>query len=277
MTEHARDRLPPVRLPLPPSDEFAARARLHTPASVGVGRRGTRYPTSRVLQFQAELAVAQDAVHEVLPIGWFAERGMIEVSSRVRDRDEYLLRPDLGRRLDGESLAKLHHRDVDVVPILADGLSALACRTSGPELLGALVAACEARGLSVGAPVGARFARVWLEDEIGALTGARVAVILLGERPGLGTGDGLSAYLVHDPRLGRTDAERNMISNIHARGLAPATAAARLAAIAATSITQGVSGVALDLTPIEDELGDSARGGYWVPAAWPELVRVGTR
>lgn len=277
MTEHARDRLPPVRLPLPPSDEFAARARLHTPASVGVGRRGTRYPTSRVLQFQAELAVAQDAVHEVLPIGWFAERGMIEVSSRARDREEYLLRPDLGRRLDEESLARLSPQDVDVLPILADGLSAVACQRSGPELLSAFIAACASRGMRVGAPVGARFARVWLQDEIGQAVGAKVAVILLGERPGLGTGDGLSAYLVHDPRVGRTDAERNMISNIHPRGLLPATAAQRLAALSAAAIAQGVSGVALDLTPIEDELGDSARGGYRVPAARPELVRVGTR
>ena len=131
--------------------------------------------------------------------------------------------------------------------------------------------------MRVGDPVGARFARVWLQDEIGQAVGAKVAVILLGERPGLGTGDGLSAYLVHDPRLGRTDAERNMLSNIHPRGLPPATAAQRLAALSAAAIAQGVSGVALDLTPIEDELGDSARGGYRVPAARPELVRVGNR
>jgi hypothetical protein len=54
-------------------------------------------------------------------------------------------------------------------------------------LLNAFKAACERRGLTVGTPVCARYARVWLEDEIGAEVNAKVAVILLGERPGLGT------------------------------------------------------------------------------------------
>jgi ethanolamine ammonia-lyase small subunit len=85
----------------------------------------------------------------------------------------------------------------------------------------------------------ARYARVWLEDEIGAVVGAKVAIILLGERPGLGTGDGLSAYLVHAPAVGKTDGDRNMMSNLHARGTPPAEAAPRLAALAHAMIQPG--------------------------------------
>src|SRR5260370_37377577 len=96
-------------------------------------------------------------------------------------------------------------------------------------MLQSFTRACEARGLSVGTPMCARFARVWLEDEIGEAVGARVAASLLGERPGLGTGDGLSAYLVHAPRVGKTDGDRNMMSNIHAPGTPPAAAGQRLA------------------------------------------------
>src|SRR5262249_40011472 len=138
-------------------------------------------------------------------------------------------------------------RGADVQLIVADGLSAVACVQTGKQLHDAVAAACRARGLTVGTPVAARFARVWLEDESGQGTGGKGAMILLGERPGLGTGDGLSAYVVYEPRIGKTDGDRNMISNIHARGTPPDEAAARLAALAAGMIEQRTSGVTLDL------------------------------
>jgi len=133
----------------------------------------------------------------------------------------------------------------------------------------AVVRACGARGLSVGTPIAARFARVWLEDEIGQEVGAKVAMILLGERPGLGTGDGLSAYVVHGPQVGNTDGDRNMISNIHQRGIVPDDAAERLAALAQAMIAQRTSGVTLDL----GRLGEVAGGrGYRAPQVRQKLV-----
>lgn len=190
---------------------------------------------------------------------------------------EFLLRPDLGRRLDEASLQVLRSRaahGVDVQPILADGLSAVACMGSGVELLKHFTSACEARGWKVGTPMCARFARVWLEDEIGQEVGAKVAAILLGERPGLGTGDGLSAYLVYDPRVGKTDSDRNMMSNIHARGTPPAQAAARLATLAGSMIEQRTSGVKLDLLRLSLELGEAAGRGYRAPQPRVRLVEV---
>jgi len=104
--------------------------------------------------------------------------------------------------------------------------------------------------------------------------GARVAVILLGERPGLGTGDGLSAYLVHDPRIGKTDGDRNMMSNIHARGTPPVDAGRRLAVLVGAMLVQGTSGVDLDLSGLSGVLGEAAGGGYRAPQVRVRLVEV---
>jgi ethanolamine ammonia-lyase small subunit len=270
---------PPHRVFAPRRGEtaFAKEAAKHTTALVGIGHVGTRYATDVVLQFQAELAVAHQAVAAELPEGWAETSGLVPVRSRVTDHREFLLRPDLGRRLDDESVATLadiarRQGAVDVVPILADGLSAVATQGSGLALIAALRTACEARGLAVGAPVGARFARVWLEDEIGQTMGAKVAVIVLGERPGLGTGDGLSAYMVYEPRLGKTDGDRNMISNIHPRGIPPVAAADRLAALAHAMIEQRTSGVSLDLAKVRGVV----ETGYRAPQVRERLV-VGPR
>ena len=243
---------PPARVysPRPEHSPFAEQAAKHTTALVGIGHVGTRYATDVVLQFQAELAVAHAAVGAELPDEWAAANGFLPLVSRVTGHREFLLRPDLGRRLSDASLAALRasaKRGPDVQIVVADGLSAVACMGSGKALHDAVVRACARRGLTTGTPVAARFARVWLEDEIGGEVRAKVAMILLGERPGLGTGDGLSAYVVYDPKLGNTDGDRNMISNIHARGIPVADAAARLASLAAGMIAQRTSGVRLDL------------------------------
>ena len=268
---------PPVRVyvPRPTGSAFAAQAARHTTALVGIGHVGTRYATDVVLQFQAELAVAHQAVAAELADDFAAREGFLPLASRATSHREFLLRPDLGRRLDDESLARLRRegaRGVDVQLFLADGLSAVACQGSGLALHAAVRDACLARGLTVGTPVCAKFARVWLEDEIGHEVGARVAIILLGERPGLGTGDGLSAYLVHGPRLGKTDGDRNMMSNLHPRGTPIDVAAVRLAALAEAMIAQGTSGVDLDLAKV---LGGAGGRSYRAPEVRQRLVERG--
>ncbi len=286
----ASDPLPPPppvpEIPLPPVRVFpspkkrspvAAAAAKHTTALVGIGQVGTRYATDVVLQFQAELAVAHAAVYHTLPDDWAEKNGLMPLQSRVSNHREFLLRPDLGRRLDEASVARMKteaKRGVDVQIIVADGLSAVACMGSGAILGNALAERCRERGLSVGTLVCARFARVWLEDEIGELAQAKVAAILLGERPGLGTGDGMSAYLVYDPKVGRTDGDRNMMSNIHMRGTPPEQAAKRLAVLVGAMLEQRTSGVPLDLAPYASELGDAGKGGYRAPEPRVRLVEV---
>lgn len=264
---------PPARVFPTPSrrSEYAKKAARHTTALVGIGHVGTRYATDVVLQFQAELAVAHEAVATELTDTWAADNNLLPLQSRVTSHREFLLRPDLGRRLSDESLERLRtqaDRDVDVQLILADGLSAVACMGSGMALLTSLTDACRARGWRVGTPMCAKFARVWLEDEIGQEVSAKVAVILLGERPGLGTGDGLSAYLVHQPRIGKTDGDRNMMSNIHQRGTPPEQAAARLALLIDAMLQQATSGVDLDLS----QMGASGSLGYRAPQVRQPLV-----
>src|SRR4051812_49052458 len=147
-----------------PSSRYARAAARHTTALVGIGHVGTRYATDVVLQFQAELAVAHAAVGAELPDDWAERNGFIAVRSRVTSHREFLLRPDLGRRLDDASLQAVRARCTkgpDVQVIVADGLSAVACAQTGKTLHDAVVRACGARRLSTGTPVAARFARVW--------------------------------------------------------------------------------------------------------------------
>jgi hypothetical protein len=158
-SDAAADRLPPVVAPparvyvAPGRAADARRGRAHTTALLGIGHVGTRYATDVVLQFQAELAVAHEAVAAELTDGWAKDHGFLPLQTRVADHREYLLRPDLGRRLAPASLARLQAeapKGVDVQVILADGLSALACMQAGPALYEATVAALRARGLTVG-------------------------------------------------------------------------------------------------------------------------------
>ena len=227
-----------------------------------------------MLQFRAELAVAHEAVAAQVPDGWFEDHGLLPLATRVADHREFLLRPDLGRRLDDASRARLRgarrRRGPDVQIILADGLSAVACTGSGLELLAALTPGVRGPGpgpsarrsapASPGSGSRTRSARS---------VGARAAAILLGERPGLGTGDGLSAYLVHEPRVGKTDGDRNMMSNIHGRGTPPAAAATRLAALIGAMLEQRTSGVGLDLSGL-----DAGGTGYRAPQVRERLVEV---
>lgn len=289
--------------------------RRSTQARIGLGRAGDALPTARVLEFRAAHSAARDAVHAALDTAALAaalaERGLGEaaiVTSRARDRDEYLRRPDLGR-LPGTELpsrpgavlgrddGRPHgdstpgrpgggpHRDpagvsgdgrppfADIAPggdpddaspggeppgegadigiVLADGLSALAVAEHGPDMFAALVAALPP-ALTVAPPVIATQARVALGDHIGQALGVSTVVVLIGERPGLSVADSLGLYLTHHPRPGRTDAERNCLSNIHPpEGLGYEQAARVTAALIEGARALGRSGVALKDTSRE--------------------------
>lgn len=238
--------------PLVPPDPWSA-LRRHTPARIGLGRSGVALPTAELLRFAAAHAQARDAVHVALDVpaleqrltaeGWRCER----VASRAASRDEYLRRPDFGRRLlaaDAARLQALATDPTDLAIVLGDGLSASAVSRHAPPLLSALRSALGA--MTQHAPlVIATQARVALADEVGALLKGRLALILLGERPGLSSPDSLGAYLTHAPQLGRSDAERNCVSNIRTEGLAPERAAQRIAWLVREALRRNVSGVAL--------------------------------
>jgi ethanolamine ammonia-lyase small subunit len=238
-------------LPVPP-DPWAD-LRRHTPARIGLGRSGVALPTAEVLRFAAAHAQARDAVHVALDVAALERQLHIDgwrcasVSSRAASRNEYLRRPDLGRRLapaDARRLQSMAVGAVDVALVLGDGLSAVAVQRHARQLLSALRSAL-GDTLTLAPLVIATQARVALADEIGALLEARVALILLGERPGLSSPDSLGAYLTHGPAIGRVDAERNCVSNIRPEGLPPERAAQRIAWLLREALRRRISGIAL--------------------------------
>ena len=231
---------------------FFARLRAATPARIGLGRSGVSIATRDHLAFELAHAQARDAVHDALDVEALA-RGLralspdvVRVTSEAADRETYLSRPDLGRRLDvsRERLADCA-RGCDIAFVVADGLSARAVATHAVPVLSTLLPICVGQGLTVGPLVIVEQGRVAIGDEIGAMLDARIVCVLIGERPGLSSPDSLGIYLTLAPAPGRTDAERNCISNIRADGMSYDEAAGRCAWLIAEALRRGVTGVAL--------------------------------
>ena len=229
-----------------------ARLRDHTDARIALGRRGAGLPTAAHLDFAEAHARARDAVHAAFNSDAVeaalraAGHGTLRVASEAPDRPTYLRRPDLGRRLSDSSRSALVEAagGFDLVLIVADGLSAYAVNTYGAEIAAATLQRLP-QGWRIAPVVLASEARVALSDPIGEALGARIALMLVGERPGLSAADSLGAYLTFGPRPGRSDAERNCVSNIRRGGLAPEDAAEKLVALAVRASELGLSGVRL--------------------------------
>lgn len=237
--------------------------RAFTPARVALGRSGASLPTRALLDFTLDHARARDAVHAAFDTSRLvAELGALglpitEARSRAVDRGEYLRRPDLGRQLDAasvEALTQIASAPCRLAVVVGDGLSAAAVHAHAVAVLTRLLpllAAADA--VAVGHVVVASGARVALGDEIGCILGAHMIVMLIGERPGLSAPDSLGAYLTFAPKRGRTDAERNCVSNIHHAGLSHDEAAFKIAWLVREGMAREVTGVAL-----KDESADRA-------------------
>jgi len=240
---------------LPVSDPpLLEQLKASTPAKVGVARAGLRYRTQTLLQFLTDFAVSKAAVESQVPQGWAEQQGWVELQTAAEDAEQFLARPDLGRRLCEPSMAVVRERFAkkpDVQIVVADGLSATATMQNGPPMVQTLVPELERRGLRVGTIPFVRHCRARVVDIIGQAVQARVGIILIGERPGLGTGDGMSAYLALDPSEARTDAEKQAISNIHRRGMSPDEAGRFAARLIEAILEQRTSGVTLDVSRIE--------------------------
>jgi len=242
-------------LELPRSEPgLSAHLRALTPARVGLAVTGVSLETRDLLDFSRCHAVARDAVHARLETATLAaemadlSRGdVLRLHSAAPDRATYLQRPDQGRKLDETSRELLaraaQNLELDLSIIIADGLSALAVERHAPALLKELLphlCCWRLAPLSI-----VEQGRVAIGDEIGAALEAQIAVVLIGERPGLSSPDSLGAYITWQPRPGRTDAERNCISNIRPEGLGYAQAAEQLAFILSEARRLGLTGVAL--------------------------------
>src|ERR1700680_3403035 len=213
--------------------ESLRKIRERTPARILLGRAGAAYRTSTQLDLREAHAAARDAVRAeldletVFGVVFMKQWNLFEVCTEARSKEEYLLQPDLGRRLNEASRQELPWRctrENDIQIAIGDGLSVTAVAAQVPSLLPLLDEGARARAWTVGNPFVIRHCRVGVLNEIGDLLAPKVAVLLIGERPGLATAESLSAYMAYRPRPGQSDAQRNLISHIHARGVV-ATAA----------------------------------------------------
>lgn len=229
--------------------------RRHTAARIALGRAGASLPTAEVLRFGLDHARARDAVHAALDVAALAsaltamQLPHLTARSCADDRATYLLRPDLGRRLEASCMpalaaARAQDDGCDLAVILADGLSATAVQRHAVPLLAALWPRLPAAWRPAPVVIATQ-ARVALGDEIGAALGAQLALVLIGERPGLSAPDSLGAYLTWQPRPGCTDAERNCVSNIRPEGLTFAPAASRILWLCEAALSRRLTGVAL--------------------------------
>lgn len=231
-----------------------------TAARIALGRTGASQTTAAWLQFSLDHALARDAVQQALDVAALQQQLAAHdlpgpaVESAAADRAVYLRRPDLGRRLSARSSALLAAwqpepgapgRGGPIAVLVADGLAAGAAQAHALPLLQELRPRLEAQGQALGPVVLATQARVALGDEVGALLGAPAILVLIGERPGLSAFDSLGAYLTWSPQPGRSDAERNCVSNIRPAGLSYGEAARRIAWLMGAAQRLGATGVGL--------------------------------
>ncbi len=226
-----------------------AQAFLHlkskTPARLGAGRAGTRYKTVTMLRFRADHAAAQDSAFSLVREDFAKENDLIPVKTECKDKDEYLTRPDLGRRFDdvySKVIAESckGHR---VLLVVGDGLSSAAIEANAMDCVAAIEQGLKARGIDFGKKLFVQFCRVGAGDHIGDLTGCELVCMLVGERPGLVTSESMSAYITYRPHRGIAESKRTVISNIHAQGIAAVEAGAHIAALIEQMLLKKLSGV----------------------------------
>lgn len=255
MPRDIRKKTGPREVALPDAAAKALEAlRARTPARLVVGRAGAAYRTETQLALREDHAAAVDAVQAEMDIErdfgleFVCRMRLFEVTTMAADKLQFLKRPDLGRKLSPQARQTIRGEctaGTDLQVVIGDGLSAAAVAAQVPALLPLLEKGAHQRGWKFGRPLAIRYCRVGILNEIGELLDPQVVVLLVGERPGLVTAESLSAYMAYRPRAGHTDAQRNLISNIHARGVAPEQAAGRILTLAEQMREQQTSGVSI--------------------------------
>jgi len=224
--------------------------RQFTSARIGLGRVGSSLKTIDLLKFQLDHALAKDAVmaevdFDALATNKLFKNTSIILETQAENREIYLQRPDLGRKINEKADQRLKKVDsgLDLALILGDGLSAAAVENHAIPLIRALTP--KLKNFSCTPWIMVKNARVAVGDDIGFHTSVKLSVILIGERPGLSTPDSLGIYFTYNPKPGLTDERRNCISNIHGNGLSYELAAEKLAFLLYQSLKLQISGVKL--------------------------------
>ncbi len=219
-----------------------------TPARVGVGRAGARYKTITQLRMRADHASAQDSVFSDVPEEFWKSNHLQLVQTMCKDKDEYLTRPDLGRKFDEQQQAIIRQAcgsQPRVLIVIGDGLSSAAIEANAINCAKAIEQGLSAYSISASANLFVKYCRVGASDAIGAITDCELICLLVGERPGLVTAESMSAYITYRPRPGIPESKRTVVSNIHAQGTPAVEAGAHIAELLKTILDRKASGVDL--------------------------------
>lgn len=235
-------------VPNPADKEGYLKMKSYTPARLGLWRAGPRYMTEPSLRFRADHAAAQDAVFSYVSEDLIKELGFVEVATECKDKDEYITRPDLGRKFSREAIDTIKavvKPDQKVQVIVGDGLSSAAVEANIKDILPSLQQGLKIHGLDFGEVVFIKHCRVPAMDQIGEATGADVVCLLIGERPGLVTSESMSAYIAYKPTIGMPEARRTVVSNIHRQGTPAVEAGAYIGDIIKKMLDNKASGLDL--------------------------------
>ena len=234
----------------PENVEEYMKLKQRTSARLGIGRAGTRFKTAVLLRFRADHAAAQDAVFNDVPESLLEEVGLFEVLSECESRDQYVTRPDLGRKIGAEGIKVINEKckkNPTVQIVVADGLSSTAIEANIKNILPAIENGLKGYGIEYGTTFFVKYGRVGSGDHVGELVNADVVCILIGERPGLTTAESMSAYITYKARVGIAEAKRTVVSNIHRDGTPAAEAGAHIATLIKKILDAKASGQDLKL------------------------------
>ncbi|WP_207707391.1 ethanolamine ammonia-lyase subunit EutC [Crassaminicella thermophila] len=237
-------------VPNPENKDAYLKLKEMTPARVGIWRAGPRYKTETLLRFRADHAIAQDAVFTYVSDEFIEDMGLFCVSTKCKDKDEYLTRPDLGRKFDDEAVKMIKEKckyKPQVQIYISDGLSSTAIEENAKDTFAAIIQGLEEYSIKVGTPFFVKHGRVPAMDAISEMLEAEVTVVLIGERPGLATGESMSCYMAYNAKIGMSESNRTVVSNIHKGGTPATEAGAYIAEIIKKMLDKKASGLDLKL------------------------------